>query len=550
MVAHGRLHPRATIDPSPSAGPGPAAGGAENMTLSDEAMASGGHAADELFATTRAERLASLEQKAFSVSQLAKRFELGLLFDEEEGDNEDTVSGKELFQKLLEAAKGLRSRVAGRNADDVDEISEGLGKLLLEWDAREHKIEKTLTEANRAMWEFRQLASVLRKEEEREKDEEHVAGRGRARVRDLEARAADAAAKAAAAAREAEGLRAENGALAAEAERGRAAEEGAQVRIGQLEAEAAELRKMAMSAPAAEELQALQAKQEEETARLAELLKEEQRKGKETEREMAALTRQHEALQRELAGVKEEAAARSAAAVAERAAGAKAEQQGGAPLGPNEFQILGRPVLGGTLRVADANGDPPAGGLQWSRTFADGSSRPIAGACRTQYSPDPMDVGCVLCCAIGRGKDKAAAMTKVAVMLAAGLKEAVTKDLSAGFSTFNIVIVQLNGEVQSRRGMFHLRVNATGVEILSSSGKVKFKADYTQSMQVCGARGGGDAASHGVYLCLQPNLALMLACENAHDRNVCIMLIRQFALKHNIILGGPKDDLKLSGSPQ
>jgi ABC-type transporter Mla subunit MlaD len=39
--------------------------------------------------------------------------------------------------------------VAGRNADDVDEISEGLAKLVVEWDAREHKIEKTLTEANR-----------------------------------------------------------------------------------------------------------------------------------------------------------------------------------------------------------------------------------------------------------------------------------------------------------------------------------------------------------------------------------------------------------------
>jgi hypothetical protein len=49
--------------------------------------------------------LASLEQKAFSVSQLAKRFEMGLLFEEEEGDKEDTIQGKELFQKLIETAK-------------------------------------------------------------------------------------------------------------------------------------------------------------------------------------------------------------------------------------------------------------------------------------------------------------------------------------------------------------------------------------------------------------------------------------------------------------
>ena len=107
--------------------------------------------------------------------------------------------------------------------------------------------------------------------------------------------------------------------------------------------------------------------------------------------------------------------------------------------------------------------------------------------------------------------------------------------------------------------MFQLCVSGTGVEVLSSSGKPKFKAPYAANMQVrerergpctriakkvwqrrdqdifpplshlaelrglspsllchhcplqvCGARGGGDAASHGVYLCLQPNLALML----------------------------------------
>lgn len=33
------------------------------------------------------------------------------------------------------------------------------------------------------------------------------------------------------------------------------------------------------------------------------------------------------------------------------------------------------------------------------------------------------------------------------------------------------------------------------------------------------------------------------ACENSFDRNVCIMLIRQFAAKQGILLGGPKDDM-------
>eukprot|EP00193_Tetraselmis_chui_P010388 CAMPEP_0177770170 /NCGR_PEP_ID=MMETSP0491_2-20121128/10765_1 /TAXON_ID=63592 /ORGANISM="Tetraselmis chuii, Strain PLY429" /LENGTH=532 /DNA_ID=CAMNT_0019287333 /DNA_START=144 /DNA_END=1742 /DNA_ORIENTATION=+ len=520
------------------------------QTLSDEAMASGGPDGETLFAVTRAERLASLEQKAFSVSQLAKRFEMGLLFEEEEGDKQDTIQGKELFQKLTETAKNLRGRVAGRNADDVDEISEGLAKLVVEWDAREHKIEKTLTEANRAMWEFRQLASLLRKEEEKDRDDAHTGGRDRVRTKELEQKANEAASKAAALARAQEELAAENASLQEELTKLQAEEEAKEARIGQLEAEASELRKMATSAANVEEVATVQAKQEEEAVRMAEELKVEQRKGKELERDLAALQRKYDGLQRELAGVQEEAASRQEAiarAEAERAA--EIALVPNPALGPNEYQILGRPMLGGTLRVADANGDPPSGGLQWSRTFTDGSSRPIAGACRTQYSPDPMDVGCVLCCTIGKGDGKVSAVTKVAVQLAPGLKESVHKYLSSAVATFNIVIVQLNGEVQSRRGMFHLRVHPAGVEIMSSSGKVKFKAEYTQSMQVCGARGGGDAASHGVYLCLQPNLALMLACENAHDRNVCIMLIRQFALKHNIILGGPKDDLKLAPPP-
>lgn len=38
--------------------------------------------------------------------------------------------------------------------------------------------------------------------------------------------------------------------------------------------------------------------------------------------------------------------------------------------------------------------------------------------------------------------------------------------------------------LQSRKGVFQLCVNGKGVEILSSSGKVKFKAQYSTSMQV------------------------------------------------------------------
>lgn len=50
-------------------------------------------------------------------------------------------------------------------------------------------------------------------------------------------------------------------------------------------------------------------------------------------------------------------------------------------------------------------------------------------------------------------------------------------------------------------------------------------------MQVCGARGGGDAAAQGLFLALSPSLVFMLACESAKQRNTAILLIRSRALE-------------------
>ena len=60
-------------------------------------------------------------------------------------------------------------------------------------------------------------------------------------------------------------------------------------------------------------------------------------------------------------------------------------------------------------------------------------------------------------------------------------------------------------------------------------------------MQVCGARGGGDAAAQGLFLALSPALVFMLACEASRERNAAIMLIRRFAQEVGINLGGPDD---------
>ena len=60
-------------------------------------------------------------------------------------------------------------------------------------------------------------------------------------------------------------------------------------------------------------------------------------------------------------------------------------------------------------------------------------------------------------------------------------------------------------------------------------------------LQVCGARGGGDAAAQGLFLAFGPQLVFMLACESARQRNAAILIIRHFAKERGVIILGPKD---------
>jgi chromosome segregation ATPase len=80
----------------------------------------------------------------------------------------------------------LRGRVAGRNADECDEVTEGLCELLAQWDRRENKIERTLSEANKALWEFRQLASELKKSDEAGVNEDYRHRRSAALEKELQ----------------------------------------------------------------------------------------------------------------------------------------------------------------------------------------------------------------------------------------------------------------------------------------------------------------------------------------------------------------------------
>jgi hypothetical protein len=67
------------------------------------------------------------------------------------------------------------------------------------------------------------------------------------------------------------------------------------------------------------------------------------------------------------------------------------------------------------------------------------------------------------------------------------------------------------------------------------------KEFYSSTMQLCGMRGGGDAAPQAMYWQPRRDLSLVLGFETARERNSAIMLARRFAIDCNIILAGPGD---------
>ena len=53
-------------------------------------------------------------------------------------------------------------------------------------------------------------------------------------------------------------------------------------------------------------------------------------------------------------------------------------------------------------------------------------------------------------------------------------------------------------------------------------------------MQLCGARGGGDAAPRSMYWVAHRNLTFMLVLDSERERNAAIMLARRFAYDCNV----------------
>jgi hypothetical protein len=75
------------------------------------------------------------------------------------------------------------------------------------------------------------------------------------------------------------------------------------------------------------------------------------------------------------------------------------------------------------------------------------------------------------------------------------------------------------------------------------------KEYYSSAMQLCGVRGGGNAAAQALYWQAKKGVSFVIAFESERERNAAIMLARRFACDCNVTLAGPEDRTETGQSP-
>lgn len=212
--------------------------------------------------------------------------------------------------------------------------------------------------------------------------------------------------------------------------------------------------------------------------------------------------------------------------------------------GTTSFDLEGLQCLGSMLQVVCLSGtqmDLSNISIQWFRIHPKENNKEIiSGATRPVYALEPHDVGRYLQAEIDVGGEIAVAKTAGPVDPDAGLVDYVETLIRKPETEFNVVVLQLNGVEQPKESVHVLNVGRLRMR-LTKGKSVVAKEFYSSSMQLCGVRGGGEAASQAMFWRPRNDLSLVLAFETTRERNTAIMLARRFAIDCNIILAGPGD---------
>ncbi|KAJ8766793.1 hypothetical protein K2173_008347 [Erythroxylum novogranatense] len=208
------------------------------------------------------------------------------------------------------------------------------------------------------------------------------------------------------------------------------------------------------------------------------------------------------------------------------------------------YEFDGSEALGSYLRIkpcSDNSSDLSNCLIQWYRVSSEGGKKElISGATKSVYAPEPFDVGRVLQADIICSDQRITLATTGAIDPAAGLGSYVEALVRKHDVEFNVVVTQMSGADHVSESIHVLHVGKMRMKLCRGRTTIT-KEYYSTSMQLCGVRGGGNAAAQALFWQAKKGLSFVLAFESERDRNAAIMLARRFAFDCNITLAGPDD---------
>lgn len=208
------------------------------------------------------------------------------------------------------------------------------------------------------------------------------------------------------------------------------------------------------------------------------------------------------------------------------------------------YEIEGQELLGSCLRAqkrSDEAAELSECSIQWYRLSSDSDKKElISGANKPVYAPEPFDVGRILQAEITCDGQKVTVSTAGPIDPAPGLGSYVEALVRRHDTGFNVVVTQVNGTDEPSQSIHVLHVGKMRMKLCKGKTTVA-KEYYSSAMQLCGIRGGGNAAAQAVFWQVKPGQSFLIAFESERERNAAIMLARRFAFDCNITLAGPGD---------
>ncbi|KAG2391002.1 hypothetical protein LR48_Vigan07g037300 [Vigna angularis] len=217
---------------------------------------------------------------------------------------------------------------------------------------------------------------------------------------------------------------------------------------------------------------------------------------------------------------------------------------------PHLYELEGNETLGSYLQIQPCSDNAPEVSkctIQWYRVSSDDAKKElISGATKSVYAPEPFDVGRILQADVISESEHVTLSTAGPIDPAAGLGTYVEALVRKHDTEFNVVVTQMNGS-PSAESIHVLHVGKMRIKLCKGKTTIA-KEYYSSSMQLCGVRGGGNAAAQGVFWQPKQGHSFVLAFESERERNAVIMLARRFAFDCNIMLAGPDDRAPLGTS--